>query len=145
MLEHLQKINLVPKDPEGDVLLAALPLAARRRVVKDVVNHLYEEKEATRALSSDFHVRWAMECLGAAFTLPLADAEVIRQAYVVYERWMLSEKDDAPAPFARKPLPFGESGRASGVYACASDTRRTKSAWMRVLPAPPLPSPAVSA
>ena len=52
-------------------------------------------RSKTSSFSSDFHVKWAMEFLGYAFSLPIDKEEIIAGVIEIYRKWLLT--DDRPA------------------------------------------------
>lgn len=58
-------------------------------VTKCIVNSLANAE--TRLFHTSFHVNWAMEFLGFAFSLPIDYESVIAEALEIYERWLLTE------------------------------------------------------
>ena len=58
-------------------------------ITSHVVNSLILSKSSS--FTSTFHVKWAMEFLGYAFSLPIDNSEVITGAFDIYRRWLLEE------------------------------------------------------
>jgi len=74
--------------PRTDILLG-FPLLCRQAMCRQVLPFFCENSGALdRVLPTDAHVRWAMEIVGAAFRLPLADHFFISQAISIYEAWL---------------------------------------------------------
>ena len=69
---------------------------SKARVTISIVNSLTSCKSQT--FSTKFHVDWAMEFLGYAFSLPIEHEEVISSAFSIYKKWLLT--DDRPACIA---------------------------------------------
>jgi hypothetical protein len=90
-------------------VLQSLPFIARRAVVTETTNALYQagpgsegagasiSSQGTSSLSSIFHVRWTMEVLGQAFALPLEDISVVSNATSIYISWLLEPEKRPPA------------------------------------------------
>lgn len=47
-------------------------------------------------LQTSFHLRWAMEAIGQAFSLPLEDERIINAAIEIYRRWALVPAKQPP-------------------------------------------------
>jgi len=60
-------------------------LQAKQEITKHIVTALDTKDCRVR---TDFHAKWAMECLGYAFSLPLEQFEVIQKAVHVYSVWL---------------------------------------------------------
>lgn len=60
-------------------------LSAKQEITKHIVTALAAKDCRVR---TDFHAKWAMECLGYAFSLPLEQYEVIQKAINVYAVWL---------------------------------------------------------
>ena len=58
-------------------------------ITSHVVNSLILSKSSS--FTSTFHVKWAMEFLGYAFSLPIDNSEVITGAFDIYRKWLLEE------------------------------------------------------
>jgi len=90
-------------------VLSSIPLPVARSVVSSVVKFLHDPAaDDVVALPTEAHVcslrlsscetmlitghsvvqvRWAMDSIGHAFTLPLEDADVMQYALNIYTRW----------------------------------------------------------
>ena len=55
-------------------------------------------KPGKKSFATDFHVNWAMECIGYAFSLPIEHYNTITHAIFIYKGWLLNPKQ-APQCF----------------------------------------------
>ena len=60
--------------------------AAKQEITRCIVTSL--STRDPKCLRTEFHVSWAMECLGYAFSLPIDQQEVIQKAVNVYTAWL---------------------------------------------------------
>lgn len=59
---------------------------AKQEITRCIVTSL--STRDSKCLRTEFHVSWAMECLGYAFSLPIDQQEVIQKAVNVYTAWL---------------------------------------------------------
>ena len=78
-------------------VLGCFPLECKRTMATTVVHQLNQTSErANEMLQTSAHVRWAMECIGHSFLLPLncaSDVAVCNGALDIYERWLGVDPD----------------------------------------------------
>jgi hypothetical protein len=82
---------------ETNVLNSLVPNDGSRT---EITRHLVQSMQAvtTQHDLTAFHVRWAMECIGYAFTLSVEHATVIRNAMNIYRAWLnLDNSENRPA------------------------------------------------
>jgi hypothetical protein len=73
----------------------------RHEITKDIIASLV--KTDRRNYKTHMHIRWAMECIGYAFSLPIDYYSTIRGAIEIYRNWLnLDGQDRRPACFAEK-------------------------------------------
>ena len=75
-LDRVQGLGLLSHDPESDIL-ESFPLPVRKILIQEVVTFLGSSEDPSN-LSSQAHVRWVMEVVGAAFALPIEEGELIK-------------------------------------------------------------------
>lgn len=68
-------------------------LQAKQEITKHIVTALASREN--RGVKTDFHAKWAMECVGYAFSLPLEQHDIIQKAIGVYAIW-LNQPDIRP-------------------------------------------------
>lgn len=103
-LDHLNTLGLLQHDPSTDIL-KQFPLSVRQTLASQVVNVLLDSNAGARALTSVAHVRWAMESVGASFTLPMESEEIMSTAIELYRRWLL-DSSKRPSPINSEPQFF---------------------------------------
>lgn len=87
-LDSISKLGLLKHDPETNVLLP-FPHDVRRGIVNYVVTFLADPStNASAVVSSAAHMRFALECIGEGFRLPLDSAGIITLCLDVYTRWV---------------------------------------------------------
>jgi hypothetical protein len=91
--------------PDRDDTCVLKEFRTSRTITISMVRELETSNASKKMLLTEFHVRWAMEVIGHAFTLPIEDAKDISGALSLYERWLLSEVD-RPIPISRDETPF---------------------------------------
>ena len=100
-LERIAQLGLLEHNPETNIL-KLFPLGVRQGIVNSVVSFLGDAGTNTTAvLSSDAHVRFALECVGEGFRLPVENAGVITACVELYGRWLRDEHARPVAMTAR--------------------------------------------
>lgn len=100
-LERIAQLGLLEHNPETNIL-KLFPLGVRQGIVSSVVAFLSDAgTNATAVLSSDAHVRWALECVGEGFRLPVESAGVVTACVELYGRWLRDEHARPAALTAR--------------------------------------------
>lgn len=90
-LERIAQLGLLEHNPETNIL-KLFPLGVRQGIVTSVVSFLGDAgTNASAVLSSDAHVRFALECVGEGFRLPVDNAGVITACVELYGRWLRDE------------------------------------------------------
>ncbi|KAJ3430464.1 hypothetical protein M0812_23472 [Anaeramoeba flamelloides] len=90
-LQHCEKVTPLKHDPETG-FLEKFPTPAKRDIIKIVLQTLLDPEGPKDILSSNFAIRWVLECFGQAFTLPLAEHELIRSTIELYRKWINQEQ-----------------------------------------------------
>eukprot|EP00667_Euglena_gracilis_P000679 EG_transcript_679 len=97
LLEWIEQSGLLRRAGEAHTLWRH-PLDVRRPLVRSLVTLFYTNPEEAHKTLQTFHnVRWTVECIGQAFTLPLEDHRLIRMALVVFHRWLAFPSRCPPA------------------------------------------------
>lgn len=109
MLEWIDSVGLLPREADGNVL-ASFPPAIRRSIIAEVTNCMFQSgtvagmsggaadgETGLASLTAPFHVRWVMEVVGQAFTLPLEDMNIVSNAAAIYMQWLLEPARRPPA------------------------------------------------
>ena len=90
-LEEFDKSSHEPYIPRrSDTNLLNLFMAfpeEKNEVTVKIINSLYSAQ--SKDFSSAFHISWAMEFLGFAFSLPLKHHKVISKSFKLYRKWIL--------------------------------------------------------
>ncbi len=110
MLEWIDAVGLLPREADGNVL-ASFPPSIRRSIIAEVTNCMFQSGTVAgmsgggsdgsdtglASLTAPFHVRWVMEVVGQAFTLPLEDMNIVSNAAAIYMQWLLEPSRRPPA------------------------------------------------
>lgn len=75
-LEQVQKICLLSHNPDSDIL-EIFPLSVKKVLIQEVTSFLLNSDDHS-TLTSQAHVKWVMEVVGAGFALPIDEVDLIR-------------------------------------------------------------------
>ena len=104
-LSTISEHGLLPHRKDTHILKRFHP-GGIRMMVSVMVKEL-EDGHVPTMLPTAGHVRWAMELIGAGFTLPIEEYPVINSALAIYTRWLLSNSpDERPVPIVQDEAPF---------------------------------------
>lgn len=84
-MQYLLQVGLVDPEPQLSIL-ETLPPSSKRAIALEACAAL-----SNVSLSTSAHVKWYLESIGAAFTLPLDDIEAMEAATKQYCQWLNAE------------------------------------------------------
>jgi len=94
-LSHIEILGLIK--PEADTnILKKFSLQSRITIISEVVKSLQKDSSQNEILPTSAHVKWALECLGQAFALPIDNADIIESAVDLYRQWLLGPPTQRP-------------------------------------------------
>ena len=84
------RLHLLPESKSTN-MLGPFPLKVRQKICGEVVTSLLEPtfNQMMSNSTSDEHLDWCMESIGASFCLPMEDEGIISAAIDIYKRWLL--------------------------------------------------------
>eukprot|EP00005_Dracoamoeba_jomungandri_P008856 CAMPEP_0174277400 /NCGR_PEP_ID=MMETSP0439-20130205/60910_1 /TAXON_ID=0 /ORGANISM="Stereomyxa ramosa, Strain Chinc5" /LENGTH=1694 /DNA_ID=CAMNT_0015369713 /DNA_START=10 /DNA_END=5094 /DNA_ORIENTATION=+ len=89
MLGWISHLNLLEPDPESNIL-EPFPLKVKEIISTQVCEFLSSNIPGSKVLKSSAHIKWAMECIGISFTLPLKCVDTIKLSISLYESWIFT-------------------------------------------------------
>ncbi|KAJ3448944.1 hypothetical protein M0812_01432 [Anaeramoeba flamelloides] len=86
-LPHIEQVTPLNLNKESNVL-TPYPANVKKEISSFILNVLLDPECPSGLVNSTFGIKWAMECTGQSFSLPIESHQIISSGIRLYENWI---------------------------------------------------------